>query len=161
MLRGRGSCTISERPTPSSTLKTPLSPTIPVHPRNSPVTPLFPLHTQKQGGGGCFFTFHCRLSTVGCELSFPPNSFVFSHQYYYLLHYMTNNIVGAPTYCKRLTTGANTLKSGPPQKDGPYKDCELSAVVCRLALAKHAFYREIIKNVGAPTFIREKPVDVT
>jgi hypothetical protein len=28
-----------------------LSPTIPVHPRNAPVSPIIPVHTQKQGGG--------------------------------------------------------------------------------------------------------------
>jgi len=44
------SCTISERPTPSSTLKTPLSLTIPVDPEHSPVSPIIPVHTQKQGG---------------------------------------------------------------------------------------------------------------
>jgi hypothetical protein len=51
MLRGRCSCAISGRPTPSSAPKNPPSPLFPLHPRNSPVTPLFPLHTQKQGGG--------------------------------------------------------------------------------------------------------------
>jgi len=29
-----------------------LSPTIPVHPRNAPVSPIIPVHTQKQGVGG-------------------------------------------------------------------------------------------------------------
>src|SRR5208337_3683568 len=55
MLRGRCSCAISERPTPAlfalSSLLRLLSPTIPVHPRNAPVTPIIPVHTQKQGGG--------------------------------------------------------------------------------------------------------------
>ncbi len=52
--RGRGSCAISERPTHSvfgpSSLFRMLSPTIPVHPRNAPVSPIIPVHTQKQGG---------------------------------------------------------------------------------------------------------------
>jgi len=56
MLRGRCSCAISGRPTPSSfassSLSRPLTPLFPLHPRNSPVTPLFPLLTQKHGGGG-------------------------------------------------------------------------------------------------------------
>src|SRR5271157_2425272 len=61
MLRGRCSCTISERPTSSSTLRllatnhpplatSSLTPLFPLHPGNSLATPLFPLHTQKQGG---------------------------------------------------------------------------------------------------------------
>jgi hypothetical protein len=118
--RGRGCCTISDRPTPSfappllATSHPPLAtalltPIIPVHPRNSPVSSIIPVHTQKQGGGGCFFTFHCRLSTVGCELSSPPNSFVFSRCSYYYIIYMNNTIVGAPTFCKSLSTGATTL----------------------------------------------------
>ncbi len=57
MLRGRRSCAISERPTPLPfavpSLFRMLSPTIPVHPRNSPVSPIIPVHTQKQGGGAC------------------------------------------------------------------------------------------------------------
>src|SRR5208337_2201088 len=56
MLRGSCSCAISERPTPSpfalSSLFRMLSPIIPVHPRNAPVSPIIPAHTQKQGGGG-------------------------------------------------------------------------------------------------------------
>jgi len=63
MLRGRRSCAISERSTPSPTSQNPLSPLFPLHPGNSPVTPLFPLLTQKQGGGALrilrpFFPFH-------------------------------------------------------------------------------------------------------
>jgi hypothetical protein len=54
--RGRGCCAISSLPIPSSfasaSLFRMLSPTIPVHPRNSPVSPIIPVHTQKQGGGG-------------------------------------------------------------------------------------------------------------
>jgi hypothetical protein len=54
MLRGRCSCAISGRPTPSPAPKVPLSPIIPVHPRNSPVSLIIPVHTQKQGGGVVF-----------------------------------------------------------------------------------------------------------
>ena len=49
MLRGRRSCTISERPTTLPTPKNPLSPLFPLDTGHSPVTPLFPLHTRKRG----------------------------------------------------------------------------------------------------------------
>ena len=40
--RGRCCCVISERPTPSPAPKYPLTPIIPVRPRNSPVSPIIP-----------------------------------------------------------------------------------------------------------------------
>ncbi len=61
--------------------------------------------------------------------------------------------VGAPTYCTSFTTGASTFKSGPPKKDGPYTNCQLSFVNCEQNSPKHALCREIIKYVGAPTFL--------
>jgi|SRR5271157_17500 len=51
MLWGRCSCAISERPTPSPTSKNPLSPIIPVH-------------TQKQGGGAHFSALSPHSSSV-------------------------------------------------------------------------------------------------
>jgi hypothetical protein len=69
--RGRGCCAISSLPTPSSFASASvfrmLSPTVPVHPRNAPVSPIIPVHTQKQGGGG-----GCLLQNV-----FAYNPFVF------------------------------------------------------------------------------------
>jgi hypothetical protein len=54
MLRGRCCCAISGRSRPSSlaspSLLRPLTPLFPLHPRNSLVSALFPLLTQKQGG---------------------------------------------------------------------------------------------------------------
>src|SRR5208283_344634 len=54
--RGRRSCAISERPTPSffalPSLFRMLSLTIPAHPRHSPVSPIIPAHTQNRGWGG-------------------------------------------------------------------------------------------------------------
>ena len=66
MLRGRCSCIISGRPTPlsfaSSSLLRPLTSLFPLHLRKPPVSPLFPLLTQKQGEAGAF----------------PPNVFAFN-----------------------------------------------------------------------------------
>src|SRR5208283_2537817 len=68
--RGRGCCAISERPTLSPfvapSLFPMLSPTIPVHPRTAPVSPIIPARlsrarprdTQKQGGGVHFPVHH-------------------------------------------------------------------------------------------------------
>jgi hypothetical protein len=78
MLRGRCSCAISERPTPSlfalPSLFPLLSPTIPVHPRNAPVSPIIPVHTQKQGGGGIHGTTH--RSIPGIFLAGSPPAFI-------------------------------------------------------------------------------------
>jgi len=64
MLRGQCSRAISERLTPSlfasPSLARLLTPLFPLHPRNFPVTPLFPLLTQKQGGRG----YLCSLSVL-------------------------------------------------------------------------------------------------
>ncbi len=113
MLRGCGSCAISERPTPlprplfakadrlvavplSSSLAvdcklsavgcfSPLSPIIPVDPRHSPVTPIIPVHTQKQGGGG-HFSAHGQM----------PASITYA-LCYCMLHATQMQNVGAPT----------------------------------------------------------------
>ena len=58
--RGRSGRAISDLFTPSLfTTLSPhctLSPTIPVHTRNTAVSPIIPVHTQKQGGGGCLMS---------------------------------------------------------------------------------------------------------
>src|SRR5208337_2486888 len=68
MLRGRCSCAISDRPTPSLfatlSLFRPLSLIIPVHPRTAPVSPIIPVHTQKQGGGGYICSLFVLPSSV-------------------------------------------------------------------------------------------------
>ena len=142
MLRGRYSCAISGLPTSSPASKNPLSPIIPVDPGNSPVSPVIPVHTQKQGGGG-------HLS----HDAFSSNSFVFSRRSNYMLNYMNIYIVGAPTFVTLLTRVVDTFKSGPPPKFGPYTSCELSTMNCAFDSLKRAFYRELIKIVGAPTFV--------
>jgi hypothetical protein len=95
--RGRGCCAISGRPGnpsgtqgtrptsshfPLSSLFRVLSPTIPVHPRNAPVSPITPVLTQKQGGGG--ISRHMR----------SPVTLLFSSA---MLTDMLSTIVGAPT----------------------------------------------------------------
>ena len=49
MVGGRCSCAISDRPIPSPTRKTPLSPLLPLDTSHSHVSPLFPLHTKNRG----------------------------------------------------------------------------------------------------------------
>ncbi len=110
-----------------------LSLIIPVDPRNSPVSPIIPVHTQKQGGRGRFLIPTCRLSAVDCKLSFSPNS---NHprtcanqgaipsngstvdslvRITHCLLATKIQYVGAPTYCNWLATGAipgTALKTG-------------------------------------------------
>jgi len=72
--RGGGCCAISERARRtlfvSSSLFRMLSPTIPVHPRNAPVSPIIPVHTQKQGGGALLLNFQL-LTLNRLSLSSP------------------------------------------------------------------------------------------
>jgi len=49
-----------------------LSPTIPVHPRNAPVSPIIPVHTQKQGGWGYIIRMVMYLQYVGAPTFSPP-----------------------------------------------------------------------------------------
>src|SRR5208337_4049272 len=58
---------------------------------------------------GKVFPSHYRLLAGECELPSSPKSFVFSRYRYYILNYMNNNNVGAPTYCKWFATGASAL----------------------------------------------------
>jgi len=134
MLRGRCSCAISERPgAPSGTHRTRptpspfavpslfrmLSPTIPVHPRNAPVSPIIPIHTQKQGGGGCLL-----------QISFCYNSFVFFRSVNHILNYMNTYIVGAPTISFRERTTAT--QQLPDRRAVCSSNRELSTVDCEL-----------------------------
>ena len=123
MLRGRGSCAISDRPTPSPfaspSLFRMLSPTIPVHPRNAPVSPIIPVHTQKQGGGGCLL-----------QILFCYNSFVFFRSVNHILNYMNTYIVGAPTISFRERTTAT--QQLPDRRAVCSSNRELSTVDCEL-----------------------------
>ncbi len=72
--RGRGCCAISERARRSVFVSSSpvrmLSPTIPVHPRNAPVSPIIPVHTQKQRGGALLLNFQL-LTLNRLSLSSP------------------------------------------------------------------------------------------
>jgi hypothetical protein len=136
MLRGRCSCAISSRPSPSPVFQSPLSPLFPLLPGNSPVSPLFPLLTQKQGGGPAEILPHqilfttdpvhhsipggsnrlensapnCELSTVNCKLVLLTPAFTTT----------SINIVGAPTFPFLHTTRSNPrAQAGMPVPQGP------------------------------------------
>jgi len=125
MLRGRRSCTTSVRPGYLSQTQTTrstadffvlsslfriLSPTIPVHRRHSPVSPIIPVHTQKQGGGGC-----------SKQNARANNSFVFSRHVNYILNYMSYYIVGAPTFSFRPATQNPPGRTERASEGGRYK----------------------------------------
>jgi hypothetical protein len=85
-MRERCSCAISSRSTPSPAFQSLLSPLFPLLPGNSPVSPFFPLLTQKQGGRGY-------------EEAKDVNEV--EHHLLLLTHAFTTtliNIVGAPTF---------------------------------------------------------------
>src|SRR5208283_570033 len=61
-------------------LKLTLSPMIPLHRRHSPVSPIIPVHTQKQGGGGVCFRYpfsnvpkKCRRADIPVPARKPHN----------------------------------------------------------------------------------------
>ena len=131
--RGRGCCAISSLPTPSSfasaSLFRMLSPTVPVHPRNAPVSPIIPVHTQKQGGVGGVF---CKMCS--------PITLLFSAA---LLTRQLSAIVGAPTFPfphnfrRSLGRGASSairkraLKIAHPSKLGAGANREIGGPGCR------------------------------
>jgi hypothetical protein len=102
MLRGRCSCAIPTRRTPSPAFQLPL-------------TPLFPLLTQKQGGGAL------KTPRTSISLTTVPISF---------------NSAG----------DSNRLENSA-------RNCELSAVNCKLAFVTPSFTTTSIVNVGAPTIV--------
>ncbi len=180
MLRGRRSCAISERPTLSSAPENLLTPLFPLDTRNLGVHPPSDMinrsisefsHARLPHLSTAIFLRRfllrlplplCALCALCGESSFvsgpsSPNCRISTKNAKIIniplsLSITISNIVGAPTYCKCFTNGAGALKSGPPQEDQPNTNCQLSTVNCELDLQKHAFYRGIIKYVGAPTF---------
>src|SRR5208282_730865 len=119
-----------------------------------PVSPIIPVHTQKQGGVGVFLNFE--LSTLNCLA--PPNSFVFSHYSNHIVIYMNKHIVGAPTFWSAAARRRFSVDTAPPygsfernglhrksgsklphSKRDPYTSCGLSIVNCRLCAARPLF----------------------
>ncbi len=72
---------------PLATCHSPLTPIIPALTNHFPVSPIIPALTQNIGGGGC-----------PLQNALAHNSFVFSRRVNYILNYMNNYIVGAPTF---------------------------------------------------------------
>ena len=91
----------------------PLSLTIPALTVGTPVSPIIPAHPQKQGGGGIR------------RNAFADNSFVFFRCVNYMLNYMIDNIVGAPTF-SFLHSGKRS-QNPPASEGGPYTNWELCA----------------------------------
>jgi hypothetical protein len=87
-----------------------LSPIIPAHRRHSPVSPIIPVHTQKQGGGG-----------ASCTNCFPISPLFSS----VLLTIQLSKIVGKPTFSflhatkgKPKSTGRNACATNGERKAG-------------------------------------------
>src|SRR5208337_2592297 len=103
----------------------PLSPIIPVHPRNSPVSLIIPVHTQKQGGGALK-----QLSATSNQRSGGKNK--------------------ADPVHHSIPGGSNRLEEEwPASEGGPYTNRELSAVNCKPAFLTPAFTTTSIDIVGA------------
>ena|SRR5208283_935749 len=148
--RGRGCCAISERavvssgtqkacPTRSpfalpSLLRT-LSPTIPAHRRHSPVSPIIPALTQKQGGGGLQIKLGSSISLLVSVTALTSK---------------LSAIVGAPTFSNLRTIGRSQKQ--PASEGGPYTNGASSTVNCKPAFLRPAFTMTSIAIVGAPTF---------
>src|SRR5208283_1897469 len=170
--RGRGCCAISERPAPSSfassSLLRSLSALFPLHPRNSPVSPLFPLLTQKQGGGGCLFSLSDLPSSVPAARPDPVG----------VSGACPDPVGMARRFCSAFSSSPLATRHSPPSSVIPggsnrleslAPNCKLSAVNCRLSplspiisapLATAALrvvpapiYTTTLRiHVGAPTF---------
>jgi len=136
MLRGRCSCAISGRPGTSSAPRIQLTPLFPLHPGKSPVSALFPLLTQKQGGGDTsnqmiFANAPLRLSNPGgynrlenFALNFVPSTVNCKPAFLTPAFTTTSiDIVGAPTF---LTLHASRRsQERPASEGGPYTNFEL------------------------------------
>ena len=155
MLRGRCYCAVSERPGTSFAPRTqltplfpprperllrrvhpriPLSPLFPLHPRKLPVSALFPLLTQKQGGG---VAPNKELTVPGGQLPGGKKKADPSRK-------MT---LAAEFLCHSSSGDFNRLEDSAPS-------CGLSTVNCKLDFLRPAFTITLIAIVGAPTFLR-------
>jgi|SRR5271157_258614 len=148
MLRGRCVFAILERPRPSlfssSSFSLPLTPLFLLHARHSPVSPIIPVHTQKQGGGEC-----------PLQNAFANNSLVFSCHVNCMLNSMSNYIVGAPTFLRyasplsffRIFSNSKVTTGNVKQpKSNHARTCAKTGVGNVMVT--------YLKYVGAPTFLR-------
>jgi hypothetical protein len=150
MLRGCCSCAISERPTPSlfvsPSLLRLLTPLFPLHPRNSPVTPLFPLLTQKQGGGGGVTRMVTYLKYVGAP-TFSPS--VTSHKS------RTTSHAGNLLNCKLSTEHpTRILILSEPGESKDHSSSESATLNCRLSLPRGGanFHSRLSLDVHTPLY---------
>ena len=111
-----------------------LSPTIPAHRRHSPVSPIIPALTQKQGGG---VAPNKELTVPGGQLPGGKKKADPSRK-------MT---LAAEFLCHSSSGDFNRLEDSAPS-------CGLSTVNCKLDFLRPAFTITLIAIVGAPTFLR-------
>jgi hypothetical protein len=158
MLRGRRSCAISERPTPSSALRplatshpplatALLSPLFPLHPRNSPVTPLFPLHTQKRGGTPSSDMTNRSISEFSPTRLPHPSTAIFLRRFLFR--------PPLPLCALRVLCGESSFFSGlsSPNCQILSENAKNANITLRLSIT-------LSNNVGAPTFLpRERTTE--
>src|SRR5271157_1708343 len=135
MLRGRRSCAISGLPTPSPALQSPLTPLFPLHTRNVPVSPFFPLLTQKQGGGGPETSLFSFSANRAIARSCPLGS-------------SRLRLCALGVLC-----GESLFNSGDsvPNSQIPAKNIETAYITVPLSII-------ILNIVGAPTFSFQRPI---
>jgi hypothetical protein len=155
MLRGRGSCAISERPTTSPfvspSLLSLLTPLFPLDASHSPVTPLFPLHTQKEGGPPCPETRRASSNMANRSISessparssaallfsaFPLRSSAHSAPLRYLFFFCHSALRGASSFFSGLSSPS----------------CQISAKNAKSDNITLCLSIIVSNNVGAPTF---------
>jgi hypothetical protein len=140
MLRGRCSCAISGRSTPSSfgssSLLCPLTPLFPLDASHSPVTPLFPLDTQKQGG---------------TPLPRASNGLLWYDQPFHFGVFPDSALPRRSPSCRPYFLYALSGESS-FFSENSVPICQESAVSCKRAFLTPAVTTTSITIVGAPTF---------
>ena len=143
MLRGRRSCTISERPTLSPTSQSPLTPLFPLDTSHFPVTPLFPLHTRNRGVTPPSNMTNRSISEFSQPRSsaapfvplFPLRSSAYSAPLRYLFSCLAKPYRESSSPSSRIS----------PNSQIPAKNAKSPNITLRVTII-------LINNVGAPTF---------